>query len=360
MSSSVRPIRRLARLLGSFCCVVAARASVSPATGSGTETLRVAVVAPADNSHLAWVAAAHLQQAARDHGIDIAIEAASLTGTADPLPELLVMPVRSLATQVRAYQVLELPFFYPGLEAVHERLDGALGKYLADDARRHGWEVLAYWDEGMHIISGLKRYDRARNLKAREFLITRPDPVAEKQYQYWKASARRIDPEDRQAVLSECLIAGRAATLQQIVREQLYRVHLAMSLTNHRYEGWVLVAPAEHWANLDPATKEKLASVVRETTIWQRNDAQQREAAALAELKKAGMAIYEVDADEREAFRRVLPNYAELLTDELDAQQKRELIELASTGAAAVVGFGAAAPEARRDPAPGAEARQGH
>ncbi len=352
---------RLARLLGLFCCVVAALATASAATGSGAELLRLAVAAPVDTSHLAWVASAHLQRAAREHGIEIAVEPASLTRSDDPLPELLVMPVRSLATQVPALQVLELPFFYPDLEAVHERLDGALGKYLADDARRHGWEVLAYWDEGMHIISGLKRFDRARNLKAREFLITRLDPVAEKQFPYWKASARRIDPQDRETVLSECLIASRSATLQQIVREQLNRVHLAMSLTNQRYEGWVLVAPAQAWLHIDAASREKLGAVVRETTVWQRNDAHQREAAALAELKKAGMAIYEVDADEREAFRRALPDWEALLADELGAQQKRELIRLASTGTAAVAGpvTGAAAAETRRNPAPDAQARQG-
>jgi C4-dicarboxylate-binding protein DctP len=275
------------------------------------------------------------------------------------LPELLLMPVRSLATQVPALQVLELPFFYPTLEAVHNRLDGKLGEHLASEARRRGWEIVAYWDEGMHVFSGLKRYDRVRNLKAREFLITRLDPVAEKQFQYWKASARRIDPEDRQTVLSECLIANRATTLQEIVREQLYRVHLAMSLTNLRYEGWVLVASTEAWVRFDAASRQKLSAVVHETTAWQRNDALQREVAALAELKAAGMTIYEVDVEEREAFRRALPEWAELLPDELGAQKKRELIELASAGTTAVVGpaSGAAATDARRDPAPGTEAR---
>jgi C4-dicarboxylate-binding protein DctP len=270
------------------------------------------------------------------------------------------MPVRSLANRVAELEILELPFFYPSMSAVHDVLDGELGGFLIGEAREHGWEILAYWDEGLHILSGLKRYDRVRNLKAREFLITRPDPVAEKQFRYWKATAERIDPQDREAMLRECLVAGRAATLQEVVREQLYQVHLSMSLTNHRYEGWVVVAAAERWVGLDVPTRQRLRAALRETTIWQRNDAHEREVAALAELKRRGMTIYEVDAEEREAFRKALPNYAELLTDELDAQQKRALIELASTGAAAVAGFGAAAPKAGHDPAPGAEARQGH
>jgi TRAP-type C4-dicarboxylate transport system substrate-binding protein len=308
---------------------------------------------------LAWAAASRLQRNTQGQGLEIAVEPAVVSDTGKPLPDLFVMPVRSLATKAPALQILELPFFYASLDVLHDRLDGALGRYLKDEARKGGWEILAYWDEGMHVFSGLKRYDRARNLRVREFLITRPDPVAEKQFKYWKAYSRRIDPEDRAAVLRECMIASRAATLQQIVREQLYRVHLTISLTKHRYEGWVVVAPADRWAQLDNETREKLDIALSETTAWQRNDAREREAAALAELKRRGMTIHEVDADEREAFRKPLPDFAELLSDEWDAQQKRELIGLASTGAAVVTGpRGSAAPaQARSDPAPGAEDR---
>ena len=212
------------------------------------------------------------------------------------------------------------------------------------------------------MFSGLKRYDRARNLRIREFLITRSDPVAEKQFRYWKAYARRIDPQDRETVLRECLIASRAATLQKIVREELFRVHLTISLSNHRYEGWVVVAPRERWTGLDGQTRQKLQAALDRTTIWQRADARQREAAALAELQRKGMTIYEVDAAERDAFRQPLPDLAELLPDTLAAKTRKELVRLASAGAAAVVGpaTGSAAVDARRDPAPGADARQGN
>jgi TRAP-type C4-dicarboxylate transport system substrate-binding protein len=342
-----------------WCLLLAALVLGVSTTGAENESVRVAVVAPPDGDHLAWAEATQLQHAAKAQGIGITVEQAALTGSVTPGSDLYVMPVRSLAMQLPAYQILELPFFYASLEAVHQRLDGALGKYLADESRKRGWEVLAYWDEGMHIFSGLKHYDRVRNLKAREFLITRPDPVAEKQFQYWKADARRIDPGDRQAVLRECVIASRSATLQEVLRERLYQVHFALSLTYHRYEGWVLVAPVDVWLRFDEATRQKLKTAVRETTAWQRNDAQRREGAALTELKKAGMTVYEVDEAGRDAFRRALPDWAELLPDELGAQKKRVLIELASPGAAAVAGpaGGPAATDARRDPAPATNAR---
>lgn len=344
--------------------------------------LRLAVAAPSNQDHLAWAGARRLQETAQANGLELSVEPAALTESTDSQPDLLVMPVRSLASRVPSLEVLELPFLYPSTSAVHAALDGELGGFLKEEARNDGWEIVAFWDEGLHIFSGIKRYDRARNLKVREFLITRPDPVAEKQFRYWKAYARRIAPDDRGAVLRECLIASRAATLQEVVREELYRVHLSVSLSNHRYEGWVVISPDERWAELDSATRQKLAAALRETTVWQRKDAKEREAAALAVLQQRRMSIYEVDPEEREAFRQVLPDYAELLSDDIGAKKKRKLIELASVGGAAVVGTGAAtvpssgdigdgagavaagsrtgpaAPEAGRDPAPGAEPRQ--
>jgi TRAP-type C4-dicarboxylate transport system substrate-binding protein len=341
-------------------CLLTAVVEATATASSDTDPLRLAVVAPPGEDHFARVAAGRLQQIALEGGLELVVETAPVTEAPDAVPDLFIMPVRSLATQVPALQVLELPFLFPSLEAVHPAVDGELGALLAREARARGWEIVAWWDEGMHVLSGLKRYDRVRNLKIREFLITRPDPVAEKQFRYWKAYARRVDPQDREAVLRECLIASRAATLQEIAREQLYRVHLSMSLTNHRYEGWVVVAPRERWTRLDEQTRKELNAVLREMTTWQRDDARRREAAALAELKSVGMTIHEVDAAEREAFRKPLPAFAELLPDALDTEMKRELLRLASVGTAAVVApASGAAADTLREPAPATEARQG-
>ena len=370
-------------LLGTMAMAMAQPIAAAP---DDPAPLRLMVVAPSDQDHLAWAGARRLQEAARENGLELSVELAAPTESADTRPDLLVMPVRSLASRVPSLEVLELPFLYPSTSAVHAVLDGELGDFIQEEARKDGWEIVAFWDEGLHIFSGIKRYDRVRNLRIREFLITRPDPVAEKQFRYWKAYARRIAPEDRGAVLRECLIASRAATLQEIVREQLYRVHLSMSLSNHRYEGWVVISPVERWVEVDSETRQKFVAALRETTAWQRNDAKEREAAALAVLQQRGMSIYEVDAGERVAFRQALPDYAELLSDDIDAQKKRKLIELASVGATTVAGPGtgagaattvpgtgdnagdaasrsgtgaAAAPEPGRNPAPRAKAREG-
>jgi TRAP-type C4-dicarboxylate transport system substrate-binding protein len=340
--------------------LTAAASAAAIASDAVDTALKVAVVAPEDDDHFAWAAARQLVLDAAGKGIALTVAPAPLAGTSGTDLDLLVMPVRSLATQVPAFEVLELPFFYPSLAAVRFDLDGALGQRLDAEASRRGWKIAAFWDEGMHILSGLKRYDRVRNLKAREFLITRPDPVAERQFRYWKADPRRIDPEDREAVLRECLIASRAVTLQEVQREQLYRVHLALSITNHRYEGWVVIVPLERWKGLDAQTREALEGILRQTTEWQRRDAEERGSAARAELKRLGMTIYEVDADEREAFRAALPDWSSLLSEQLSEETRRELVALALAGttAFASAASGPAASNPGDHPAPDSGGRQ--
>ncbi len=286
---------------------------------------RLVVIAP-ERDHLAWTSARLLVQAA--HADDLPL---LLDGTAHDADaaQLILMPVRSLATRVPALEILELPFFYPDLNAVHRAVDGRLGDALREAAVAKGWRILAFWDEGMQVMSGLRRYDRAVNLTGMEFLLTRPDPVAQRQFLAWHATPRRIAAESRDAVLRECKVASRAATLQEIQREDLARAHLSLSLTEHRYEGWLLLASSEGWNRLSQAQRVTLLRILPGVTVRQRAEAASRERSALRELRQAGLTVYPLSANQRRAFVERLPPWSALLDDDLDPQQRARLLGLA-------------------------------
>ena len=329
-------------------------------TGAGPgwgATVRVAVVAP-DSDHLAWTSAQILATAADAHGLALELAAAG-TNDAGRSPHLVIMPLRSLATQVPALEVLELPYFYSDLAAVHRATDGSLGDALRDAARAQGWEILAFWDEGLHVMSGLRRYDRAVNLTAMEFLLTRPDPVAERQLLAWNATPRHIRARNREAVLRECLIASRAATLQELQREGLERVHMTLALTGHRYEGWLLIAPVDAWRALPAAQRATLEEILPQVTAAQRAEAARREQAALEYLRAAGMMVHALDEAQRQAYIERLPPWPELLSREIGQTLRRELLAAAcltednrSPGPCAPRGSGATTPASARSPTP--------
>lgn len=324
-------LHELAVCSGTAAVLLAVTAGLA-AAGPG---YRLSVVVP-DEDHPAWAAARQFSRHTKARGISIS---ANPTAPAAPssAPALSVLPVRTLASRLPALQVLELPFLFPGLTAVHAALDGALGEALREHARAAGWEILAFWDEGMQAMSGNRRYDRAINLTGMEFLLLREDPVAERQFLALEAWTRITNPKTREELLRECLVGSRAATLQQLAREQVFRVHLDLSLTGHRYEGWLLAAPLALWQAMPPAVRTTLEVAAVDMRAWQRSDAAASERAALELLRSERMQVYALDAAQRHAFKQRIGDVAQMLPARLDAESWARLVRLATGGAAGVV-----------------------
>jgi hypothetical protein len=269
---------------------------IAPAVAVDAPDFRLTVVTH-EPGHFSWEAAARLVDTAAENGLEILPQLAARPGEKKPgtvSPDLLLMPLRSLATQ--------------------------------------GWELLALWDEGMHALSGQRRYDRAINLTGMEFILLRPDPVAEKQFRAFDAWTRFAQPQTREQLLRECMIGSRSASLQQIWHERLDRVHLAVSLTAHRYEGWVVIAPAGPWNTRSDKDRAMLLKALSSTTQWQRADSKQRETDALKQLKTSGMQVHYLDAEQRKAFLELLPAWEALLSDELEHSLRQKLVAAATTG----------------------------
>lgn len=304
-----------------------------PATAESS--YRISVAAP-DKEHPAWAAAQQFTRQDKVHGLAISVE---LTAPDAPPSgsSLTALPLHKLVSQVPALQVLELPFLFPDATAVHAALDGELGETLRLLARAGGWEILAFWDEGMQAMSGNRRYDRAINLTGMEFLLLRNDPVAERQFLALDAWTRNSHPTTREEFLRECKVSSRAATLQQLSREQVFRVHLDLSLTNHRYEGWVLVAPLELWQATPQPARIAIESAATEIRDWQRDDAAARERAALELLSAEGIQVYHLDDSQRRAYKQRIADVAAMLPRRLDTDLRARLLRLAAGDAASVV-----------------------
>jgi TRAP-type C4-dicarboxylate transport system substrate-binding protein len=246
--------------------------------------------------------------------------------------DLIVMPLHTLAQQVPALEVLELPFFYSNLKQIHNQLDGKLGQHLTQQARKQGWVVLGWWDEGMQVFSGNRRYNQRINLSGMEFILLRDDPMAQLQFKSFNAWSRRVTPQSSKQLLKECAVGSRSASLQRIWSERLDRVHLSLSLTQHRYEGWVLVAHLTRWQKFSVTARQQLQKQANEMRDWQRLQAQSREQVALKKLKQNNMQIFKLSPERHQEFVQRLPGWAELLPASLSADEKQDLLIAATTG----------------------------
>lgn len=295
-----------------------------------------AIVKSPDENHIAWVSAQHFAALAAKNGLNLKLSRADgkPATTSDKSPQLFVQPLRELAREVPALSVLELPFFYPDIAAVHHALAGELAGVLRDAGRERGWEILGVWDEGLHVMSGNLAYTDPKRLQGMEFLLLRDDPIAEMELRALDVWSRRARPASLAQLHKECVVGSRSATLQQLRREQLARVHLDLTLTRHRYESWVIALPSTSWKRLAPAERIAMMNTLSEMQAWQRARAQQEEDAALKELTHTGnMTAHPLGSEMWMRYRSMQPEWTSFLSPALSAKSRRRLVGLAAAAA---------------------------
>lgn len=246
-----------------------------------------------------------------------------------PNSDLVVMSLHDLAEKIPALQILRLPFFYSDLTDIHQQMDGKLGKLLQQQAQQKGWVILEWWDEGLQVMTGNRRYDQRINLSGMEFVLLRDDPMAQLQFKSLNAWSRRVYPQSTQQLLHECVVASRSATLDRIWSDRLDRVHLSLSLSQHRYEGWVLLAPLSRWQTFTDARHKKLQTAAQSMRNWQRDESLSLEQAALRKLERHGMKIFQLTARQRKDFAQALPPWKTLLPATLSLAEKKSLLSTA-------------------------------
>ncbi len=298
---------------------------------SNQTTLNLLVIAP-QKSHIAWSTANRFAQLASPRlSINPILASNPQSIDARVATDILLMPLRSLATQIPELEILELPFFYQDISEIHRVIDGELGKKLRKKAHQSGWEILAFQDEGMHVMSGNRRYNDRINLTGMHFIELRSDPMAKKQFLALDAWTKTATPESQQALLEQCRVGSRSTSLQRIWIERLDRVHLALSLSRHRYEGFVLIVPSAHWKRLPDDTRKQLKTLATQLTPWQRNEAQKAEDYALGKLKEAGMSIHPLNKKQRQEFKDRLPLWHDLLSEKLSLDERKALVSTATS-----------------------------
>ncbi len=307
--------------------------ALSAGSAAESKAIPVEVRAP-DAAHVAWTSAAHLAESARKHGVELSPLPPSPLASSDA--KLVVLALHEFARLVPAVSVLELPFFYRDFPALHRAVDGPLGAELRAAARVSGWELLAIWDEGMELMSGNIPYLHPQVLSGKEFLILRDDPIAEKSLLALDIWTRRSSPASVAELQTECVVSGRSITAQQIVREQLARVHLDITLSRHRYVGWVVAIRTETWGHQNPRFRSALTKALRDMSTWQRERARGEEDRALAALKRDGMTTYPLPPESWKRFREMQPAWESFMPEVLPYGKRRELVEVATKSSAPV------------------------
>ena len=200
------------------------------------------------------------------------------------------------ASFVRRLGVLGLPFEWKSYDHALRVLDGPVGKELDQDMEKAGFKVLAWatsWGY-RNVITSKKEVKTAADLKGLK-IRTIPTKVFVAAINSMGANATPMNFGEIYTSLQSGVLDGYEHTAATTISFKMYEVACCMALTKHLMDPTFLVFSLAEWKKLSPAEQAALQKAANEAAKVVREMAPQREGEALAEVKKRGMKVNEID-----------------------------------------------------------------
>ena len=243
--------------------------------------------------------------------------------------EILITSSAPLVSVQKEFALFDLPFLFANERQADAVLDGAVGRSLLDKLADKDLVGLCYWENGFReMTSGRRavaRADDIRGLKVR----TMQSAVYLDTFNALGANAVPMPFTELYVALEQKAIDAQENPIGIIHANKLYEVQKYLSLTNHAYSPYVVLAGRKFWNRLDAAERSALAGACTEAGAYERKLGRDLNATLLADLKAKGMVVNEVPAAEiarmKAQLQPVMAKYSAEIGAELVGQVNAEL-----------------------------------
>lgn len=211
-----------------------------------------------------------------------------------------------------AWYVMDLPFAFRDQQDVNRALQGKLGKRLFETLEPYGMKGAAYWSNGFRQMTNdvrpLRTPDDFRGLKFR----VQPSEVLERQFNLLGASTISTPFNEVYRNLEAGVVDGQENTVSNILSKRLYQFQRYMTISNHSYLGYVVVFNEEFWNGLPSDVRLIIEQALRETTLWNNQEALNNEKGLRALANNADMEIIALTENDKALWTEKLnPIYKE-------------------------------------------------
>jgi tripartite ATP-independent transporter DctP family solute receptor len=228
--------------------------------------------------------------------------------------EMASMNSGIFASQVKEFAVFDFPFLFGNTKEADAVMDSAFGQGLHKKLEDKGLVGLAYYELGFRNITNSKRpITKLEDLEGLKLRVI-PNPINVDWVKALGANPTPLPFPELYAALEQGAVDGQENPFATINSAKLYEVQKHMVLSNHQYNPQSVVISKKFWDKLSPAEQKILAEAATESAKYQREQARAQAASLLDNLKKNGMQVTELSAQDmnrlRDKMRPVTAKYA--------------------------------------------------
>jgi len=235
-------------------------------------------------------------------GSDVQMQQALIGGA----QEMMVGSTATLVGITKEMAIWDTPFLFSNSAEADAVLDGPVGQKVMDKLQEKGLVGLVYWENGFRNLTNNKHpIIKLEDLNGIKLRVMQNNVYLDS-FKSLGANAIPLPFSELFTALETRAVDGQENPYNTILSSKFYEVQKYLTVTNHGYSPWIVLASKKWWDSLSATERKILLDAAAKSRDFQRKDTREEAAQALAELKAKGMQINTLSSAETSRMREKL------------------------------------------------------
>ncbi len=224
---------------------------------------------------------------------------------------------------VKEFEVFDLPYMFPDEAGLHRVTRGPIGASLLKKLEARNIVGLSYWDAGFRVLSSNKPIRTPDEAKGQKIRIN-SSKVNQAIMRSVGALPQSMAFSEVYSALQTGVVDGADGNMPNLYTQKQYEVQKYVTMTNHTYSGYVVIANKPFWDGLPADIRASLETAVKEATEFNDKVAEEDNQKAIAAIKASGKTEIHVPTPEEKAM---WVKAMSVVQDEMAPRVGKDLVE---------------------------------
>jgi len=224
---------------------------------------------------------------------------------------------------VKEFEVFDLPFIFDNYDDLHKITTGPVGKGLLKKLEARGISGLAYWDNGLKVMSANKPLRMPEDFKGLKMRIQSSN-VLDAQMRAMGSLPPKMAFSEVYQALQTGVVDGTENPPSNLYTQKMHEVQKYVTMSEHGYLGYAVIVNKKFWDGLPADIRGQLESAMEQATRYANQIAKVENDTAMEAVKKSGKSeIITLTADQKKAWKKAMVK----VHDQMSGRIGKDLIQ---------------------------------
>ena len=224
---------------------------------------------------------------------------------------------------VKEFEVFDFPFMFDNYDQLRKVTNGPIGASLLKKLEAKGILGLAYWDNGLKVMSANKPLRNPEDFRGLKMRIQSSN-VLDAQMRAVSALPQKMAFSEVYQALQTGVVDGTENPPSNLFTQKMHEVQKFVTLSDHGYLGYAVIVNKKFWDGLPADIRKQLNDAMEQSTRYANQIAKVENDTSLENVKKSGKSeLITLTAEQKKAWKKAMFK----VHDQMSGRVGKDLVE---------------------------------